>query len=218
MHVIRSLLHLTKHSETYVPIAPYLVPILTSTLNPPSRPKPSTLRPLDLEVQIRAPEQYMKTRVYSEGILEEAVYLLGEWLISPAVQGSIAFPEIIVPITIALRKSLKSAKSGSGTGTGKDHDLVKVLLERMEESGRWVEGRRKGISLAPGKLADIQQWETELKSKIEDSPLGKYVRVLRKTREKRRKLVEKVLCHISVCFHAAEWGISDHPNSTGQRR
>lgn len=221
MQVIRSLLHLTKHSETYVPIAPYLVPILTSTLTPSSRPKPSTLRPLDLEVQIRAPQQYIKTRVYSEGVLEEAAYLIGEWLSSPAIQGSIAFPEIIVPIITALRKSLKSARSGSGAGTGssKDYDLVKVLLERVEESGRWVEGKRKDISFAPGKLANVQRWETDLKSTIEDSPLSKYVKVLRKTREKRRKLVEKVrACDTtSLCLHA-EWGFSDHPTSTGSRR
>lgn len=193
MHIIRSLLHLTKHSETYVPIASYLVSILSSTLTPSSRPKPSTLRPLDLEVQIRAPQQYVKTRVYSEGILEETVYLLGEWLSSPAVQGSIAFPEIIVPIITVLRKSLKTSRSGSGagTGSGKNYDLVKVLLERVEENGRWVEAKRKDVSFAPGKLGDVQRWETDLKSTMEDSPLSKYLKVLRKTREKRRKLVEK---------------------------
>jgi nucleolar complex protein 2 len=194
MHIIRSLLHLTKHSEIYVPIAPYLVPILTSTLTPSSRPKPSTLRPLDLEVQIRTPQQYMKTRVYSEGILEEAAFLLGEWLASPAVQGSIAFPEMVVPIVTVLRKSLKTARSrsGVGAGSGKDHDHVKVLLERIEESGRLIEGRRNDVSFAPGKLGDVQQWESDSRSRIEDSPLCKYVKVIQKAREKRRKLVEKV--------------------------
>ena len=215
MHVIRSLLHLTKHSETYVPIASYLVPILTSTLTPSSRSKPSTLRPLDLEVQIRAPQQYIKTRVYSEGVLEETAYLLGEWLSSPAIQGSIAFPEIIVPITTVLRKSLKAARSGprEGTGSGKDCDVVKVLLERIEESGRWIEGKRKDTSFAPGKLGDVQQWEKDLKSTIEDSPLGKYVKVLRKTREKRRRLAEKV-CTCNPCVPNGEFLTA----ATGSRR
>ncbi|RDB19670.1 hypothetical protein Hypma_013319 [Hypsizygus marmoreus] len=193
LHIIRSLLHLTKHSETFIPISPYLVPILTSTLTPSSRPKPSTLRPLDLEVQIRAPQQYVKTRVYSEGIIEETTYLLAEWLSGPAVQGSISFPEIVVPIVVLLRKSLKGARSGSGAGagSGKDQSLVKVLLERIEESARWVEQRRKAVSFAPGKLGDVEEWERTLRLKVEDSPLGKYVKVQRKTREKRRKLVEK---------------------------
>ncbi|KAJ7128139.1 Noc2-domain-containing protein [Mycena crocata] len=193
LHVIRSLLHLTRHTHTYVPISPYLLPILTSTLSPSSRPKPSTLRPLDLEVQIRAPQQYMKTRIYSEGLIEEAVYLLAEWLASPAVHGSIAFPEVVVPVVIMLRKSVKAAKTGgaSASSSAKDLGLVKGLLERIEESARWVEQRRKGVVLAPSKLGDVREWERGLVSNVDESPLGKYVKVQRKTRERRRKLVDK---------------------------
>ncbi|KAF5375408.1 hypothetical protein D9615_007998 [Tricholomella constricta] len=193
LHIIRSLLHLTKHSETFIPLSPYLVPILTATLAPSTRAKPSTLRPLDLEVQIRAPQQYVKTRVYYEGILEETTFLLAEWLASPAVQGSIAFSEIVVPIVVLLRKALKSARtgSGSGAGSGKDQGLVKILLERIEESGRWIEQQRKGVSFAPGKLEDVEEWERVVRGKVAESALGKYVKIQNKTREKRRKLVEK---------------------------
>ncbi|KAG6837759.1 hypothetical protein H0H93_001686 [Arthromyces matolae] len=190
LHVIRSLLHLTRHTDTYIPLSPYLVPILTSTLAPTSRPKSSTLRPLDLEVQIRAPQQYVKTRVYSEGVLEESAYLLTEWLASPMVQGSIGFPEIVVPIVVLLRKALKAARSSSSP-SGKDQSLVKVLLERIEESTKWVEQRRKTVSFSPGKLGDVDSWQVELRGKVEDSPLGKYLKVQKKLREKRRKLVEK---------------------------
>ncbi|KAF7373362.1 Noc2-domain-containing protein [Mycena sanguinolenta] len=187
LHVIRSLLHLTRHTHTYVPISPYLLPILTSTLAPSSRPKPSTLRPLDLELQIRAPAQYLKTRIYSEGLIEEAVYLLAEWLASPAVHGSIAFPETTVPVVVMLRKSVKAAKMGSA----KDLGLVKGLLERIEESARWVEQKRKGVVLAPNRLGEVREWERKLIATVEDSPLGKYVKVQRKTRERRRNLVDK---------------------------
>lgn len=197
LHIIRSLLHLTKHTETFIPLSPYLVPILSSILVPSSRPKSSTLRPLDLEVQIRAPQQYVKTRVYYEGIFEETSFLLAEWLASPAIQGSIAFPEIVVPIAVLLRKALKSARTGSANSS-KDQGLVKVLLERIEDSGRWIEERRKGVSFMPGKLGAVEEWEHELRSNVDDSPLGKYVKVQRKTREKRRKLVEKVSAEYSL--------------------
>ncbi|KAG6865341.1 hypothetical protein C0991_003378 [Blastosporella zonata] len=192
LHIVRSLLHLTKHTDTFIPLSPYLVPILTSTLAPTSKPKSSTLRPLDLEVQIRAPQQYVKTRVYYEGVLEESTYLLAEWLASPTVQGSIAFPEIVVPIVVLLRKALKTARSGSsGSSSGKDQSLIKVLLERIEESAKWIEQRRKTVSFAPGQIGEVQTWEGELSGKVEDSPLGKYLKVQKKLREKRRKLVEK---------------------------
>ncbi|KAF9480615.1 Noc2-domain-containing protein [Pholiota conissans] len=187
LQIVRSLLHLTKHTHTYIPLSTHLVPILVSCLVPSSRPKSSTLRPLDFDVQIRVPQQYLKTRVLSEGLTEETVYILGEWLASAPVHGSIAFPEIVVPITILLRKSLKNSK----TGTSKESGQVKVFLERVEESAKWMEQRRKSVQFSPSKIRSVQDWEGDLKSHLPETPLGKYMKVQRKTREKRRKLVEK---------------------------
>ncbi|KAK7035358.1 Nucleolar Complex 2 protein [Paramarasmius palmivorus] len=187
LHVIRSLLHLTRHTQTYIPISPYLLPVLTSTLASSSRPKSSTLRPLDLEVQIRTPQQYLKTRVYIEGLIEEATYLLSEWLAVKVVHGSIGFPEIAVPVIVVLRKAMKNAKSGSLI---KDVGQIKTLVERVEESAKWVEQKRKSVRLAPGKIADVEEWESQLKQKLDEAPLAKYLKVQRKAREKKRKMME----------------------------
>lgn len=137
------------------------------------------------------PQQYVKTRVYSEGLVEETCFLLAEWLSSPAVHGSIGFPEVVVPITVLLRKSLK-ASSSSKLGLAKEQGLVKTLLERIDDSAKWVEQRRKNVNFAPGMLSEVDKWEQEVRGKVEDeSPLGKYVKVLKKAREKKRKLLEK---------------------------
>ncbi|KAK2465541.1 hypothetical protein APHAL10511_002433 [Amanita phalloides] len=189
LHVIRSLLHLIKHTHIYTPLSPYLVPILASALTPPSRPKSATLRPLDFEVQIRIPQQYVKTRIFYEGLIEESSYLLAEWLATEAVHGSIAFPEIVLPIAVQLRKSLKDAKSSQGLV--KNQGVAKTLLERMEESARWVETRRQNVTFGPGKLDAVTEWEKDLKTRLGDSPLLKYLNIQRKIRDKRQKLVEK---------------------------
>ncbi|OCH88941.1 Noc2-domain-containing protein [Obba rivulosa] len=186
-HIVRSLLHLTRHTHIYVPLAPYLLPILTSVLTTTSKPKSSTLRPLDFDTAIRAPQQYLKTRVYNEGLGEEAAYLLAEYLASPPVHGSIAFPEIVVPLVMMLRKAIKIAKTSPWKA--KEAGLAKALVERVEESARWVEQKRKGVSFAPSQLGEVEAWETGVK--VDESPLGKFIKVQRKTREKRRKLVEK---------------------------
>ncbi|PCH43014.1 Noc2-domain-containing protein [Wolfiporia cocos MD-104 SS10] len=186
-HVVRSLLHLTRHTYTYVPLAPYILPIITSTLSATSKPKASTLRQFDFETNIRAPQQYLKTRVYNEGLAEEAIYLLAEYLASAPVQGSVAFPEIVVPIVMMLKKGVKTARSTPWKA--KEAGLAKGLTERVEESAKWVEQKRKGITFAPGRLTEVEAWESGVK--VDETPLGKYVRVQRKTREKRQKLVEK---------------------------
>ncbi|KAJ3995984.1 Noc2-domain-containing protein [Lentinula boryana] len=188
LHVIRSLLHLTRHTQVYIPIAPYILPILTSTLSSSSRPKSSTLKTLDFDVQIRTPQQYLKTYVYVGGLVEEVTYLLAEWLSTKAVHGSIAFPEIVVPILVALRKTMKTVKSHSSS---KEAASIKTLVERIEDSVRWTEQKRKEVKLSPNMLSAVESWETELKTKVDESPLGKYAKVQLKAREKQRKLMQK---------------------------
>lgn len=114
------------------------------------------------------------------------------------MQGSVAFPELTVPVVVVLRKALKIAKSGdNGKGkgkkngaSGKDVVLVKGLVERIEDSARWVEERRQGVDFGPAMTEHVEAWEGAVK--VDDAPLGKYVKVLHKAREKRRALVEKV--------------------------
>lgn len=184
MHVVRSLIHLTKHTHTYIPLAPHLLPILTATLAH-TKSKASTLRPLDLETTLRVSQQYLNTHVYAESLAHEAAFLTAEWLSVRVVHGSIAFPELVVPIVASLRRSLKVAHNRPKVSAA-----VKTLVERIEESARWTSQHRAGVTFAPGETAAVGLWEADLE--LDDAPLIKYSRVLRKTREKQRKLVEKV--------------------------
>jgi nucleolar complex protein 2 len=159
--------------------------MITTAVSPTGRPKPSTLRPLDLHVHIRVPAQYLKTRVYLEGYCEEAVFLLAEWCES--VQGSIAFPEVTVPLTVVLRKCVKKAGSNA---SGKVVATVKGLIERIEDGSKWVLARREGVKFAPGMMDEVDNWENDIN--LEETPFGKWLKVLRKAREKKRQLVEKV--------------------------
>ena len=75
--------------------------------------------------------------------------------------------------------------------------MVKALVERVEESAKWVEEKRKSVGLGPRRLRGVGKWKEALRRNIEEeSPSGKHVNVLRKTREKRKKLLGKV-CYLS---------------------
>ena len=115
----------------------------------------------------------------------EVAFLTAEWLSVRTVHGSIAFPELVVPIVASLRRALKTTRSGATMSA-----TVKTLVERIEESARWISQRRVGVTFAPGNTAAVGHWEADLE--LDEAPLIKYTRVLRKTREKQRKLVEKV--------------------------
>ncbi|KAI6117964.1 Noc2-domain-containing protein [Pisolithus sp. B1] len=179
LHIIRSMLHLSRHTKTFIPLSSYIVPIITSALAL-KKPKSSTLRPFDFDSNIRAPSQYLKTRVYIDGLVEESTFVLAE---------CIAFPEVIVPVVVTLRKALKSARSASQGALGKEIGMVKGLVERAEESAKWIEQERKGVGFAPGETAEVERWESALK--VDESPLAKYVKVQQKARAKRKSLVDK---------------------------
>jgi nucleolar complex protein 2 len=150
-----------------------------------TKSKASTLRPLDFETTLRAPQQYLHTHVYADNMAHEVAFLTAEWLSVRTVHGSIAFPELVVPIVASLRRALKTTRSGATMSA-----TVKTLVERIEESARWISQRRVGVTFAPGNTAAVGHWEADLE--LDEAPLIKYTRVLRKTREKQRKLVEKV--------------------------
>lgn len=183
LHILRSLIHLSSHTQVYIPLPPYLLPIITSSLAPTSKPKSSTLRPVDLDTAIRAAGQYQRTRVYLSTVLEEAVFLLATWLVAGHVQGSVAFPEVVVPVLAALRKSLKKSSGG------KEAAVVKGLVERVEEGARVAVEKRKSVSFGPKALDQVRAWERSIE--VEETPLGKYVKSQAKMREKRKQLVEK---------------------------
>jgi len=73
-----------------------------------------------------------------------------------AVHGSIAFPEVVVPIVACLRRALKTARTGP-----KVNATVKTLVEQIEESARWISQRRAGVTFAPGKTAAVGEWEAD---------------------------------------------------------
>ena len=187
-HLIRSLIHLVRHTRTYIPLAPYLLPIITSTLST-GKPKSSTLRPLDMETNIRAPQQLLRTRVYEEGVIEEAAYLLGDYLSTQPIMGSIAFPEVVTPVVVTLRRALKAGKASGGSAKSKEIGTIKSLVERVEESAKVTEKLRLSVKFGPGDTKEVDEWEEGLD--IEGSPLGRYMKVQRKVMEKKRKLVEK---------------------------
>ena len=119
-------------------------------------------------------------------ILEESTYLLAEWLASKNVQGSIAFPEIVVPLCVMLKRALKKASGG------KEAAVVKGLVERVEEGAKWTEERRREVRFGPKMVEEVRSWESKVQDEMEDAPVVKYVKSQRKIREKRKKLVEKV--------------------------
>jgi nucleolar complex protein 2 len=182
LHLIRSLLHLIRHTKTYIPLAPFILPIISSPLSPTTKYHASTLKPLDLTTQIHIPSGYLKTRPLAESIVEEGVFILGEWL--ECMQRSIAFPELVIPVLFNLRRTTKKSKGGKGVM------IVKSLLERIEEGCKWTEQRRASVKFGPGDRREVDSWEAEVD--VTETPVGRWVKVQRKARASKDEMRRKV--------------------------
>ncbi|KIY63741.1 Noc2-domain-containing protein [Cylindrobasidium torrendii FP15055 ss-10] len=212
LHILRSLVRLSSSSGggaggVYIPLAPYILALLL----PSAKEKGSTLAPLDLDTSIRCPAQYAGTRVYGEGVRREAAWVLAVWMSAEGVCGSVAFPEVAGGVVRVLRRGVRgggaassSAGGGKGKGKGKKgakkgggakHSAdTKVLIERIEASAAWVQTlRASSLNLVPTGRDEVGVWEEELRGKVRrgESPLGRWVQVQGRVRERERERVER---------------------------
>ncbi|KAK0731342.1 Noc2p family-domain-containing protein [Lasiosphaeris hirsuta] len=186
--LIRSLLRLSRATDTYIPLASVLLEVLNSAeMKKP--PKSSTLKPIDFLVAYKAPKSYLRTRVYQDGIGEQIVELFSEYFVLWA--RSIAFPEFSLPVVIMLKRWLKdSRKKTSGNKNGKFASTLMLLAQKLEANAKFIEERRAKVDFAPNNRAQVDVFLKDFD--WEKTPLGAFVVGQRKQRAERQKIMEQV--------------------------
>jgi len=179
LHVIESMLRLIQATHVYVPLAPLIIEVLESA-EFQRRGKGATLKPLDLETTFRAPAAYVRTRIYADQLADEFAYVLLEFLATQARH--IAFPELVIPITVQLRRALKTSPCV------RLNEAVRPLLDKIRMNATWIEQRRSQVEFAP---SDHSQVDAFLQNEASDAPLQQALRLARKVREQKRRLLEK---------------------------
>lgn len=201
-HLTRSLLRLSRTTSTYIPLAPALLEVLSSPeLSKP--PKPSTLAPLDFSIALRAPKSYLRTRVFQDGLGQQVQELLAEFFGCWAKH--IAFPELIIPPTVALKRWLKSASSppskgnrsatskaereGKGNKNAKLNSSISLLLQKLSANAQYIEGKRATVSFGPSDREGVNNFLRDVL--VEDTPLGAFVDGLRKQKEEKERVLSE---------------------------
>lgn len=142
------MLRIIGRTGTYVPLAPFLLEILDSAEFKKTNPKASSLKPLDLEYIIKAPNTYLKSRVYQEGLADEWTFVMGEFFSLMSL--NISFPEMTIPVLSHLKRYLKK-----GQGSSKSKAQIKTIVEKLEATRVWVEKKRRGINFAPNEREEV---------------------------------------------------------------
>ncbi|KAF2112188.1 ribosome assembly protein-like protein Noc2 [Lophiotrema nucula] len=185
--LIRSLLRISSATSTYIPLAPALIEVLSSSeMKKP--PKPSTLKALDFNTTIRATKAYLRTRIYQDGLGEQVAELLSEFFI--LWTKNIAFPELALPVIVMLKRWVKSmSKKNSGNRNTKVTSAIALLIQKLEANSKFIDEKRAKVDFAPRNRAGVEGFLKDLE--WEKTPLGAYVAGQRKAREQKVKMLEQ---------------------------
>ncbi|KAI5291414.1 Nucleolar Complex 2 protein [Ascosphaera aggregata] len=184
-HLVRSLLRVSRTTGTFIPLAAPLLEVFNLT-EMKKTPKSSTSRPFDFSTNIRTPKSYLRTRVYQDGVGEETLELLAEYHL--LWTKSIAFPELALPVIVALKRWLKTASSRtSGNNNSKVNNAVLLLVQKLDLNSKWIEQRRQKVNFAPRHRSEVEAFLKD--TEWESTPLGAYVKTLRRQKEEKEKII-----------------------------
>ena len=181
-YLIRSLIRLSQGSGVYIPIFPLIFEILT--LSAFTRPPKNALLPaVDFDHVIKVSQQYLGTRVYQDGLCEQFLELTSEFLVLHCK--SIAFPELVTPVVLSLRRFMKKLKNV------KFNKQLQQLVEKLNSNATYITAKRSGVEYGPLNKAEVQAFLKE--EAWELTPLGQYVVVHRRSREERARILKEAV-------------------------
>ena len=125
----------------------------------------------------------MKSRVYQESLADELCFIAGDFF--ALMSRNVAYPEMTIPVVAHLKRFLKK-----GGGSGKVKAQVKTVVEKIELTRTWVEKKRRGVNFAPNEREEVAAFLED--AKVEDTPIGGWMRLQRKVRDQRRQEIEAV--------------------------
>jgi nucleolar complex protein 2 len=141
LHILRLLTSLEAAAKTYIPgITPFVLEILQSS-ELKKRGKPDRLKGVEFLVAIKASKENLKNFVFKEQVVQECCEVLLEH--AAVCSTSIAFPEVVLPIRLALKKYCKDLRSPVYKAK-----LLQVL-KQLSDGAVWSENRRIKLGLSP---------------------------------------------------------------------
>ncbi|CAH0404937.1 unnamed protein product [Chilo suppressalis] len=155
-HCLEILMNLAKESDTFIPILPFLVEVLTSyDFN--KKHKKVSMKPLDFSCILRLAKSQLMENGFKDAVIERLYALLLEYTAN--VSYSIAFPDITLLAVVQIKQFLKTCSVTNYT------KKMRQLLEKIEENSKFIERERSKITFALNDEKMTTAWETSIKTK-----------------------------------------------------
>ncbi|XP_053606989.1 nucleolar complex protein 2 [Plodia interpunctella] len=153
---VEIMINLAKDTNTFIPILPFLVEIL-STYDFNKKHKKISMKPLDFSCILRLAKSQMMENGFKDSVIERLYALLLEYTAS--ISHTIYFPDVTLLAVIQIKQFLKSCSVANYT------KKIRQLLEKIEENSKFIERERNKVSFALNDDKMIAAWETSIKTK-----------------------------------------------------
>ncbi|KAG7662645.1 NOC2 [[Candida] subhashii] len=181
-YLIRSLMRLSQSTGVFIPIFPLISEILTSTAMTKS-PKNVNLQAVDFDHNIKVNQAYLGTRVFQDGLCEQFLELTSEFF--GLYSKSIAFPELVTPAILTLRRFSKKSRNA------KFNKQLQQLVEKLNANATFIAGKRSNVEYGPSNKTEVQLFLKDFE--WEKTPLGQYIVVQRQAKEEKLRILRETL-------------------------
>ncbi|QLG70439.1 hypothetical protein HG535_0A03780 [Zygotorulaspora mrakii] len=182
-YLIRSLIRLSQNTAVFIPIFPLLSEILVSKAFTKIPNKKESLAAFDFDHNIKCNKAYLGTRVYHEGLSEQFVDLLGEYFVLYCK--NVAFPELVAPVIISLRRYMKTSKSI------KQSKQLSNVVEKLKQNSSYIQSKRDDVDFSPTNKTEVARFLHDVP--WEKTPLGSYIVIQREVKEESARILRESL-------------------------
>ncbi|CAL4091138.1 unnamed protein product [Meganyctiphanes norvegica] len=162
---------LSRHTETFIPVLPFLLEVLhKSPLD--KKHKKMSLKPFDWLCMLKLSKSQQGESAFKDGIVDQVYDGIVNYL--SVESASIGFPELVVPTNLQLKSFLKSCKVPNYT------KKIRQLLEKVKENSDLIENKRKGVTFTIADTEAVKNWEISMRQS--GTPLQTYYNSWKKVR------------------------------------
>ncbi|XP_015589405.1 nucleolar complex protein 2 homolog [Cephus cinctus] len=162
-HCVQMLINISKHTDTFVPILPFVLEILNSyDFN--KRHKSVTMKPLSLMCLLRMSKAQLQENGFKDSVIETVYQLILENASKDS--HTIYFPDLYIPCIMQLKSFLKKCHVANYCRK------IKQLMDKIEENRKYIETERIKTTIDLKDITQIKNWENGIKN--QGTPLEKF--------------------------------------------
>ncbi|XP_012143161.2 nucleolar complex protein 2 [Megachile rotundata] len=162
-HCVQILIDISRETDTFIPMLPFLLEILDSyDFN--KKHKAVSMKPIPFICILRMSKSQLQENGFKDNVIESIYKLILESAAKDSYK--IYFPDLYIPCIIQLKAFLKKCHIANYCRK------MKQLLEKIEENRKYIETERNKTVIDLKNMPAIKNWENKIKT--EGTSLSKF--------------------------------------------